>query len=137
VTGGDVHDGSVVGFSCEEGAAFRIAIARPAGGVTEFVFDGVSNYRVNFGDKPIIYAVFAWKIGRTPKFVPGAEDDHWRLLAWPATREDLTAFAAKLSRDNPDSCLMQNSCSYGGDAALICRDIHLIDRAESTWTTSQ
>lgn len=127
ITGGNIHDGSVESFSFEEGAAFRIAVARLGGGLTEFVFGGVSNYRVNFVNKPILYAVFAWKIGQTPTFVPGAEDDPWRLLSWPATGEELTAFAAKLSRENPDSYLVQVSCSYGGDAALICREIEVFD----------
>jgi hypothetical protein len=126
VMGADVHDGRTIAFSFKEGT-FKLEIAGTGGGVSEFVFRGVTKLHADLVEVQIAYAVFAWKIGQTPKFVPGAEDDPWRLLAGPGTREDLAAFAAKLSRDNPDSYLVQISCSYGGDAVLICKDIEVFD----------
>jgi hypothetical protein len=126
VTGASVHDEMLVKVCFEEGT-FRVRIAGTTGALSEFVFGGVTKFRANFIDWPIVDSVFAWKIGQTPEFSPLAEDNPWRLLAWPAPDDDLPGFVAKLSRDNPDSFLVQISCSYGGDAALICTDIELFD----------
>ncbi|HYJ82168.1 MAG TPA: hypothetical protein VEW26_04915 [Allosphingosinicella sp.] len=126
VTGADVHDGRLAEFSFEE-RTFKVRIAGIGGGVSEFAFGGVTKLHADLVEEQIVYAVFAWKIGQTPEFSPHAEDNPWRQLAWPASDDDLPAFVTRLSRDNPGSYLLQISCSYGGDVALICRDIQVFD----------
>ena len=126
VTGADVHDGRLAEFSFKEGT-FKVRITGTGGGVSEFAFGGVTKLNANFIEEQIVYAVFAWKVGQAPSFSPEAEDNPWRLLAWPAPDHDLPGFIAKLSGDNPDSYLVQVSCSYGGDAALICRTIDVYE----------
>lgn len=126
VTGASVHDGKIAKV-CFEVGAFKVRIAGTTGILSEFVFGAVTKFRANFIDWPIVDAVFAWKIGQAPDFSPEAEDNPWRLLAWPAPDDDLPGFVARLSRDNPESYLVQISCSYGGDAALICREIDVFD----------
>ena len=117
VTGADVHDGRLAEFSFEQGA-FKVRIEGTGGGVSEFTFGGVTKLRANLIEEQIVYAVFAWKIAQTPEFSPRAEDNPWRLLAWPAPDDELPGFVTRLSGDNPGSYLVQISCSYGGDAAL-------------------
>lgn len=126
ITGASVHDGLIRKVSFEEGA-FRVRIAGTTGVMSEFAFGGVAKFRANFIDWPIVDGIYAWKIGQTPEFSAEADDNPWRQLAWPAPDDDLPGFVARLRRDNPDSYLVQISCSYGGDAALICRDIEVFD----------
>lgn len=127
VTGAEIHDGALAEFSYSDGS-FKIGIARAGGGASEFHFGGVTKLRADLIEEQIIYAVFAWKIPQVPNFAPEADDNPWRLLAWPAPDQDLAALASRLSADNPEGYLVQISCSYGGDVALICSDIEVFDR---------
>lgn len=126
VTGADVHDGRIAEFSFEE-RTLKVRIAGTGGGVSVFAFAGITKLYASLIEEQIMYAIFAWKIGQTPEFSPEAEDNPWRLLAWPAPDDDLPGFIATLCRNNPESYLVQISCSYGGDVALICTEIHAFD----------
>lgn len=128
VTGADVHDGRMIEFSYKEGT-FKVGIARFGGGVSEFQFSGVAKLHADLLEDQIVYAVFAWKFDQVPDFSPEAEDNPWRLLAWPSPDQDLGALASRLAAEVPEGFLVQISCTYGGDVALTCKEIEVFDRA--------
>jgi hypothetical protein len=127
VRGAGIHDATVVGFTYALDARFTLILSACDGSNSNLSFDKVEEIGFsNFTKGAIVSDIFCWPL-KALDVTPAIREAYSILASENYVENDCVRDIDRLATKYSDSLLVYISCSYGGDVALVCKEVQRCD----------